>query len=202
MRLNINKTKKKIKNTRALIGFKSMGENSLKTYLDGEIVFFYITPHNLAVLSPENILYRINALANVLKNVQDLEIACQNSQESFEDNKAYLEELATSESVASVRKLDEGDRQFLDDIQLSMATSRRFSISLRFINKKESEIRAATSRCEKFLKEQGFDVKLAKKADIKKMLAIYFEQNTTQSDFADFDGEAYIENIDRGDDNV
>ena len=48
------------------------------------------------------------------------------------------------------------------------------------------------SRIEKSLKEQGFSVKRADKVDIKRILAVYFEQNVTTEKFEDFDGERWI----------
>jgi hypothetical protein len=48
------------------------------------------------------------------------------------------------------------------------------------------------SRIEKNLKDQGFIVKRADEADIKRLLAVYFEQNVTSERFEDFDGERWI----------
>ena len=42
---------------------------------------------------------------------------------------------------------------------------------------------------EKSLKEQSFSVKRADKEDIKRILAVYYEQNVTTEKFEDFDGE-------------
>lgn len=44
------------------------------------------------------------------------------------------------------------------------------------------------SRIEKSLKEQGFSVKRAGREDIKRILAVYYEQNVTTERFEDFDG--------------
>ena len=48
------------------------------------------------------------------------------------------------------------------------------------------------SRIEKSLNEQGFSVKRADKEDIKRILAVYFEQNVTTEKFEDFDGERWV----------
>ena len=181
--------------TRELIGADTITDYSVKTNHNGEIVFYIIKPHNLAVLSPEAIMYRLHALATVLKSVEEVEICCQNSRESFEDNKEYLKELKASEPIEAVQDLHEQDIDFLDKIQLSMATAREFTISLRFRNQKQNEINNTIHRVEKLLKEQGFDVKKATKADIQRMLAVYFEQNITQAEFDDVDGARYAENI-------
>ena len=48
------------------------------------------------------------------------------------------------------------------------------------------------ARIEKSLKEQGFSAKRADREDIKRLLAVYFEQNVTTERFEDFDGERWI----------
>ena len=48
------------------------------------------------------------------------------------------------------------------------------------------------SRIEKSLKEQGFSVKRADKEDVKRILAVYYEQNVTTEKFEDFDGERWV----------
>jgi hypothetical protein len=91
-----------------------------------------------------------------------------------------------------VRKLLEKDLSFLDRIQVQMATAREFLILIRLRNEKEKEVFPYLSRIEKSLKEQGFSVKRADKEDIKRILAVYFEQNVTTEKFEDFDGERWI----------
>ena len=57
---------------------------------------------------------------------------------------------------------------------------------------KETEVFPYLARIEKSLKEQGFSVKRADKEDIKRLLAVYYEQNVTTEKFEDFDGERWI----------
>lgn len=45
------------------------------------------------------------------------------------------------------------------------------------------------SRIEKSLKEQGFSVKRADREDLKRIPAVYYEQNVTTKRFGDFGGE-------------
>ena len=45
---------------------------------------------------------------------------------------------------------------------------------------------------EKSLKEQGFDSRRADEEDIKRILAVYYEQNVTSEKFEDFDGARWI----------
>ena len=91
-----------------------------------------------------------------------------------------------------VRKLLEKDQTHLDRIQVQMATAREFLILIRLKGEKETEVFPYLSRIEKSLKEQGFSVKRAGREDIKRILAVYYEQNVTTERFEDFDGERWI----------
>lgn len=91
-----------------------------------------------------------------------------------------------------MRKLLEKDQTHLDRIQVQMATAREFMIMIRLKDEKESEVRSYLSRIEKSLKEQGFSVRRADREDIKRILAVYYEQNVTTEKFEDFDGERWI----------
>lgn len=91
-----------------------------------------------------------------------------------------------------VRKLLEKDKTHLDRIQVQMAAAREFLLIIRLKDKKEPDIFPYLSRIEKSLKEQSFSVKRAGKEDIKRILAVYYEQNVTTEKFEDFDGERWI----------
>ena len=186
------KSRKK-KNTRWLIGAKNITDYSLETYSQGEVVFFIVKPSNLAVLSNENIDQKLHAMTTILKSVPDLEFCCQNSRESFEDNKVFLKQRIEQEESPAVRQLCRKDMEFLDRIQLQMATAREFTLMLRFKNQKPTEIITQISRVEKLLKEQGFEAKRAEKADIQRILAVYFEQNISQMRFDERDGARWGE---------
>lgn len=178
--------------TRQLIGTKAVTDYSLLTYGHGELVYFLVKPSNISVLSEASVGARIYALMTVLKGIAEIEILCLNSRENFEDNKRYLRERMEREDNPVVRGLLEKDLVFLDRIQVQMATAREFLIVIRLRDEKESEVFPYLSRIEKSLKEQGFSVKRADKEDIKRLLAVYFEQNVTTERFEDFDGERWI----------
>lgn len=128
----------------------------------------------------------------VLKGVAEIEMLCLNSRESFENNKQFLKMRMGQEDNPVIRKLLEKDQNHLDRIQVQMATAREFLILIRLKDEKESEVFPYLSRIEKSLKEQGFSVKRADKEDIKRLLAVYYEQNVTTEKFEDFDGERWI----------
>lgn len=143
-------------------------------------------------MSEASVSARIYALMTVLKGMAEIEMCCLNSRENFEDNKRFLKSRAEQEDNPAVRKLLEADLTFLDRIQVQMATAREFLIIIRLRDEKESEVFPYLNRIEKTLREQGFSVKRAGKEDIKRLLAVYFEQNVTTERFEDFDGERWI----------
>ena len=178
--------------TRQLIGAMAITDYSLVTYKEGELVYFIVKPSNISVLSEASVGARIYALMTVLKGVAEIEMLCLNSRESFEDNKSFLRSRMEQEDNPIVRKLLEKDQPHLDRIQVQMATAREFLIIVRLRGEKESEVLPYLSRIEKSLKEQGFSVKRADSEDIKRILAVYYEQNVTTERFEDFDGERWI----------
>ena len=168
------------------------GDYSLVTYGQGELVYFIVKPTNISVLSESSVGARIYALMTVLKGVAEIEMLCLNSRESFEDNKRFLKSQMEQEENPVIRRLLEQDQTHLDRIQVQMATAREFLIMLRLKDEKESDIFPYLSRIEQSLKEQSFSVKRADKEDIKRILAVYYEQNVTTEKFEDFDGERWI----------
>ena len=178
--------------TRLLIGTKDITDYSLQTYGHGELVYFIIKPSNISVLSEASVSARIYALMTVLKGMAEIEMCCLNSRENFEDNKRFLRMRIEQENSPTVRKLLEVDMSFLDRIQVQMATAREFLIIIRLKDEKQKEIFPYLNRIEKTLREQGFFVRRAGNEDIKRILAVYFEQNVTTEKFEDFDGERWV----------
>lgn len=128
----------------------------------------------------------------VLKGMTEIEICCLNSRENFDGNKRFLNERIDVEENNTVRKLLQLDLNFLDRIQVQMATAREFLIIVRLKDEDKNELFAYLNRIEKILREQGFDVKRANNEDIKRILAVYFEQNVTTEKFEEFDGERWV----------
>lgn len=178
--------------TRQLIGTKDITDYSLQTYGHGELVYFIIKPSNISVLSEASISARIYALMTVLKGMAEIEMCCLNSRENFEDNKRFLRARTEQENIPTICRLLEADLNFLDRIQVQMATAREFLIIIQLKDEKQKEIFPYLNRIEKTLREQGFAVKRAGREDIKRLLAVYFEQNVTTERFEDLDGERWV----------
>ena len=192
MRRKEKKEEKQRLSTRQLMNTKEVTDYSLTTYDGDDLVYFMIRPTNLSVLSDTNVGARIYALMNVLKGVAEIEMLCLNSRESFEENKSFLRSRMEEEKNPVVRKLLEKDQSFLDRIQVQMATAREFLILIRLHCEKGPEVFSYLDRIEKSLKEQGFHAKRAGREDIKRLMAVYYEQNVTSERFEDFDGERWI----------
>lgn len=186
------KEKKQRESTRVLIGVREITDHSIITDGHGELVVFIVKPSNISVLSEDSIRARIYALMTVLKGMAEIEMCCLNSRENFEENKRYLKQRLAAEQNYVIRKLLEADLTFLDQIQVQMATAREFLITVRLINQNEKEVFPYLNRIEKTLREQGFSIKRADEDDLKRILAVYFEQNLTQESFENFDGERWV----------
>ena len=187
-------TAKQRLSTRQLMNTRRITEYSLETYDGDELVYFMIRPTNLSVLSESSVGARVYALMNVLKGVAEIEMLCLNSRENFEENKGFLRRRAEEERNPVIRQLLERDQIFLDRIQVQMATAREFLILIRLRNQKGKDVFSYLDRIEKSLKEQGFDSRRADEEDkdIKRILAVYYEQNVTSEKFEDFDGARWI----------
>ncbi len=129
---------------------------------------------------------------NLLKCVAEIEMLCLNSRENFEENKSSLRKRAEEERNPVIRRLLERDQNFLDCIQVQMATAREFLIIIRLHNKKGTEVFSYLDRIEKSLKEQRLSASRAGSEDIKRIMAVYYEQNVTSEKFEDFEGERWI----------
>ena len=182
--------KKKGRSVQDLVGIKTFTRYGLMTN-KGELLFYLVAPTNISVLSRTNIEIKIRHLMMVLSAIPDLEITCTDSSECFDDNKAYLTERLTAEQNPKVRKIIKKDIDFLDNIQMEMATARQFLFIARLKNQKDKQSFDSANRIEKVISEQGFEVRRMRKADIKRFLALYFETSMNGEQMPDIDGEQF-----------
>lgn len=159
----------------------------------GELLFYLVSPTNISVLSYVNIEIKIRHLMMVLSSLPDIEITCTDSSECFDDNKAYLHERLEYEQNPKVRKLIKKDIEFLDNVQVEMATARQFLFTARIKASKDKQVFDTANRVEKIISEQGFEVRRMRKADIKRFLALYFEASMNGEQMPDIDGEQFYE---------
>lgn len=186
------KRKKKGHSVQELIGVKTFTNYGLATD-KGELLFYQVAPTNISVLSHVNIEIKIRHLMMVLSSIPDIEITCTDSSECFDDNKAYLNERLEAEQNPKVRKIIQKDVDFLDHIQLEMATSRQFLFIARLKNQKEKQAFDAANRIGKTIAEQNFEVHRMDKHEIKRFLALYFEASMNGDQLPDMDGGQFFE---------
>ena len=175
-----------------LIGAKNFTRYGVLTVW-GEVVMYQVAPTNISVLSPANIEAKIHSLAVLISTVPNLGIICSDSSECFDANKGYLQARLETETNPCVRILLEKDIEFLDSIQVEMATARQFFFVARFKNLKPSQVFSESTQIEKSIAAQGFEVRRMRKADIKRFLALYFDAYMNGELMPDYDGEPYLE---------
>ncbi len=189
--VDILKNSKKV-NTRKFINTKDILDYGLETYKGGTLVYINVKPINLSVLSSDKIANMVTNLMLVISEIEEIEISCLSSRENFDENKIALEELLEKETNEKIRRIIEKDISFFDRVQIQTASARVFLITLRFSKDREKEIFQTTNRVLKLLNERGFSAKQCQKADLKRMLAVYFVQNVTQVYFEDYNGSRFI----------
>ena len=185
--------KKKNKNgVQQLLGFESFSEYGVKTD-KAEFVFFTAEPTNISVLSAANVEGKIHNLMMVLSVIPDLEIIAADSAERFDDNKWNIKKRLQTEQNEHVRDLLKADYDFLDEIQLEMSSARQFMFAIRFRKEKPEQIFNVISRVDKTLSEHGFSAKRMSKAEVKRMIALYFGTSIAGDEIDDIEGEKYFE---------
>jgi hypothetical protein len=175
----------------AFLGLSDFTNYGLKAG-GGTYLFFRVNPTNVSVLSRESVEIKERHLMMVLSAIPDIRILCIDAAERFDENLRYLKERSKEHPDPKVLRLLKKDMQFLDRMQLEMATSRQFL----FVKKRKEENDAAefaeANRIEKIIAEQGFEVRRLKRGEIKRLLAIYFDASLNGQAMPDFDGMQYF----------
>ena len=177
----------KTKSVQELLGIKSFTKYGLETD-KYELLFYQVSPTNISVLSKESVTSKIRQFMLLLSSKPNLEFVCTDASECFDNNKVYLTERIEEESNPLIKLLLAKDREFLDNIQLEMATARQFAFVIRCRNMKPEQVFAEMNRVEKTISDQGFDVKRMRKEDIKRFLATYFDASLAGDQMPDYDG--------------
>ena len=170
--------------TRQLMGIGQLTDHGVKT-ADGELAFFLIQPDNRSVLSPEGVRSRVTVLANHVRGVDRVRLLALDSRESFQSNKDWYRQRLEVEELPAVRELLRRDCEHLDAIQLTTASAREFVLVFPV----EANVAPGQlAQTEKSLRDLGFQARLANGQDVKRLLAVYYQQDVTTEYFPDFDG--------------
>ena len=175
----------------AFLGLDDFTDYGLKAG-SGSYLFFRVSPTNISVLSRESVEIKERHLMMVLSALPDIRILCMDAAERFDDNLRYLKERSKEHPDPKVLQLLKKDMQFLDRMQLEMATSRQFLFVKKLKEENEAAEFAEANRIEKIIAEQGFEVRRLRKTEIKRLLAIYFDASLNGKAMPDFDGMQYF----------
>ena len=178
--------------TRQLMGIDQLTEHGLKT-AKGELVLFLLSPDNLSVLSADGVRTRVRTLTDLLRSVESAELLALDSRESFQSNKNYYQTRLEQEAVPAIREMLRQNMAHLDDIQSTTASAREFALVHR-IDLKFNEDYSTLKQLEKRIKDCGFHVRMAEEQDVKRLLAVYYQQDVTTEHFDNFDGEGSVRN--------
>ena len=176
--------------TRQLMGITRITEHGVSTP-NGDYVFFLIRPDNLSVLSEEAIRQRVGNLANLISNRDEVTLMALDSRASFQNNKLFYQARLEEETEPAIRRLLQVDLEQLDEIQTSSASKREFVIALR-VTSKESDDPAVLHQMEKSISNENIPVRLAERADIKRLLSVYYLNDAAVTAVEDVDGEQAV----------
>ena len=188
------KNKRKGRSVQQLLGIQTFTKYGLLTD-SGELLFYRVAPTNISVLSAANVEIKIRHLQMLLSAIPDLEIICTDSCECFDDNKSYLHRRAMEEDNPHVRGLLLKDREMLTSMQAEMSNARQFVLVKRCKGMKPEQVFVAMNRVLKAVSEQGFEAQRMDKADIKRLIAIYFGASMDGDLMPDVDGGQFFEEV-------
>ena len=177
--------------TRQLMGITRITEHGVSTS-NGDYVFFMVRPDNLSVLSGEGIRGRIKNLTDLLCATQEVRLLALDSRESFQRNKDWYRQRLETEELPAIRELLRQDAAHLDEIQAATASAREFALVYRLGPQESGEDISRLRQTEQALRDLGFHARLAEEQDVKRILAVYYQQDVTTERFNDFDGEGCI----------
>ena len=177
--------------TRQLMGINQLTDHGVQTP-NGELAFFLLRPDNLSVLPNEGIRGRVQSLMELLRGEPRLKLMTVDSRESFTNNKNFYQARMEEERVPAILELLQKDRNHLDEIQTLTASSREFIVALTLNSKAGENTHTQLSRAEKSIRDRGFHVRLAGEQDVKRILAVYYQQDVTTEYFEAIDGERAV----------
>lgn len=176
--------------TRQLMGITRITEHGVSTS-NGDYVFFMVRPDNLSVLSEDAIRQRVGNLANLISNRDEVTLMALDSRASFQHNKLFYQARLEEETEPAIRRLLQMDLEQLDEIQASSASKREFVIALR-VTSKESNDPVVLHQMEKSISNENIPVRLAERADIKRLLSVYYLNDAAVTTVEDVDGEMAV----------
>ena len=132
---------------------------------------------------------RVSVLADLLRTTPAVTFLAMDSRDTFQSNKLFYQQRLERETVPAVRELLKKDITHLDEIQASTASAREFAL----VYPVDKDSAMEPKRTEKSLLDRGLRVQLANQQDVKRILAVYYQQDSVTEWFPDFDGERGVD---------
>ena len=176
--------------TRQLMRIDRLTEHGVMT-ASGELVYFLVSPSNLSVLSPEGVRDRVRCLTDLLRGVRLMEILTLNSRESFQPIRDWYRQRMEQETVPAVRELLRQDAEHLSELQSAAASVREFALVFQ-MDRRITDTASQVNQLEKFIRDRGFQVRAAEEQDLKRLLAVYYQQDVTTEYYESVDGERWL----------
>ena len=175
---------------RQLMGISQLTGHGIRT-AEGELAFFLLRPDNLSVLSSEGVRGRVTALTHLLCAMPELRILALDSRESFQRNQERYRQRLEQEELPALRELLRQDSAHLDEIQTTTASAREFVLVFRLDQQSGEGNEVQLRQMDKRIRDQCFHVWLAEEQAVKRLLAVYYQQDVTTDRFEDYDGERW-----------
>ncbi len=183
--------RRKLQSTRQLMGIQELTDCGVKT-TKGEFAYYLIRPDNLSVLSAEGISGRVGALMGLLRSTKSVILRALDSRESFDQNKIWYQQRLEEETNPAIRELLKKDRAYLDQIQTLTTSAREFVLCVPVERQGGESVQSMLTNIEKTFSNGFQAVRLAGEQDIKRLLAVYYQQDVTTEYFESVDGERAV----------
>ena len=134
----------------------------------------------------------IRALMEILRGTETVTLRALDSRESYEKNKIYYQQRLEEERNPAIRELLLRDKAYLDEIQTMTASAREFALVYPLVRQGNESAEAQITRMEKDIRDRGFHVRVARDQDLKRLLAVYYQQDVTTEYFESIDGESVV----------
>lgn len=182
------------RSTQELVNIKAIKDNTIITYGNYIYAYFKIKESNLSIMSDGNIYDKVINLADVVAGNDNVFFDCLDSKEDLENNKIFYNNRLKSEDNEYIKNnLLKKELEYLNDLEIKHVTRKIFLATLRFpkeISKKEMAFEI--SRFYNLLESKGLGGEALSHDDLKNIVGIYLERNTTINHYDEVDGSRWL----------
>ena len=180
---------------RAKIGIELINDDGEIVKSDGSrVVFFRIEPSNLAVLSAVKIREKIVTLANLSKVMGMMDMYALDDRENYTENLRFIQKRIDEERSPEIRHILEEEAAFVKMIEADSSSARIFLIAFH-IPENDPKIESELKNFIGLANQSMLQIFKVDKAEIKKIIAVYFKHDTVTEKFPDFDGDGHYDDV-------